>query len=186
MKVLAVAGLLLAVPVAAQDQRPPVASLQQWSLPELPAPASVTGRRATLSQADAAFTGTPVPSGDFTLETTLAYRNLADGDVVGLALRGAQGGWISLQLEQITPALLIAVREHHPGGIDAHGRLLATTAVPGWHDGTIRLRVERRGGLLYFAHAQPSGEWQALGPALPDPTTGAGGIGLFAVDGAER
>lgn len=186
MKGLVLAGLLLAVPAAAQEHRPPEASVADWSLAALPAPSQVTGNRTGLSASQAAFSGIPVPAGDFTLETTLAYRNVADGDVAGLALRGTNGGWISLQLEQITPALLLAVRQHVPGGIDAHGRLLATTAVSGWHDGAIRLRVERRGGMILFAHAPVDGEWQHLGGAFADPADGAVQVGLFAVDGAER
>lgn len=186
MRALVLAGLLLSTPLAAQEHRPPQATAQQWSLAGLPVPAVVTGTRAGLSAPDAAFTGAPLPAGDFTLETTLAYRDVADGDVAGLALRGANGGWISLQLEQITPALLVAVREHLPGGIDVHGRLLATTAVSGWHQGTIRLRVERRDGRLHFAHAPLAGAWQALGPALADPTGETASAGVFAVDGAAR
>jgi hypothetical protein len=182
---LALAGVLAAHPLAAQEHLPPAASLADWSLLAAPPP-PVEGRREGLSQPQGiALAGTAV-AGDFTLETTLDYASVADGDVVGIALRGAEGGWISLQLEQITPALLIAVRDHRPGWIGAHGRLLATTAVSGWHDGRIRLKIERRGRLLRFAHAQVDGGWQALGPAIADPTSGAGTIGLFAVDGAER
>ena len=184
MRLLAAAGLLLAIPLAAQDHRPPAVWAEDWSLPG-PPPVALDGARAGLSQPEAtAFSRRPV-HGDFMLETTLAYRDLADGDVVGIALRGAEGGWISLQLEQITPALLVAVRAHQPGGIDVHGRLLATTAVPGWHQGRLRLRVERRGGLLHFAHAPVDGRWQMLGLPFADPTGGAGEVGLFAVDGAE-
>lgn len=182
---VALAGVLVAQPLAAQEHRPPVASLAQWSLPATPPP-PVEGRRAGLSRPEmAAFAGVPV-RGDFTLETELAYRDLADGDVAGIALRGTSGGWISLQLEQITPALLIAVRSHVPGGIDAHGRLLATTAVSGWHEGRIRLRIERRGNMVLFSHAPVDGAWQALGPPLADPAGSSAEIGLFAVDGAER
>ncbi len=186
MRALVLGGLLLAAPLAAQDHRPPSATVEHWTLAGLPLPAAVTGRRAGLSAPDTAFAGAPLPAGDVSLEATLAYRDLADGDVAGIALRGADGGWISLQLEQITPALLVAVREHRPGGIDAHGRLLATTAVPRWHQGRIRLRVERRGGMLHFAHAQVGGEWQDLGPAQPELAGGATTAGPFAVDGAER
>lgn len=178
------AALLLGTPLAAQEHRPPTASVTGWSLPA--SPASATGRRANLSGHDPAFNGGPVAAADFILETTLAYADLADGDVAGIALRGANGGWVSLQLEQITPALLVAVRRHVAGGTDAHGELLATTAVPGWHDGRIRLRIERRAGLLRFAHARLDGDWQDLGPAFPDPTGSAAQAGLFAVDGAER
>lgn len=188
MRALVLAGMVLALlmgtPAAAQEHRPPVASVAGWSLPA--SPASVTGRRANLSGQDPAFSGGPVAPGDFTLETTLAYADLADGDVAGIALRGANGSWISLQLEQITPALLVAVRRHVADGIDAHGELLATTAVPGWHQGHIRLRIERRADLLHFAHARPDGDWQGLGQAMPDPTGNAAQAGLFAVDGAER
>lgn len=183
---LTLAAVLATGPLAAQDHQPPSVQVEQWSLPGTP-PVQLVGSRAGLSLADqVAFLGIPLPAGDFTLETTLAYRDVADGDVVGLALRGANGGWISLQLEQITPALLVAVRSHAPGGIDEHGRLLATTAVSGWHAGRIALRIERRGGLLQMAHASVGAVWQPLGPALADPTGGAGEIGLFAVDGAER
>ena len=184
MRVLALMVLLLATPLAAQEHRPPMASAETWSLPD--APASVTGSRTNLSGPEPAFSGAEVPPGDFTLETTLAYRDVADGDVAGIALRGTNGGWISLQLEQITPALLVAVRRHVADGIDAHGELLATTAVPGWHEGRIRLKIERRGGVLHFAHARVDGEWQALGAAFPDPTGGAGQAGVFAIDGAGR
>ncbi len=183
---LVLAGVLLAAPLAAQDHWRPLVSAEEWSLPDAPVPTPRLGERAGESgPGSPGFSGTPV-RGDFTLETTLAYRDLADGDVAGIALRGAKGGWISLQLEQITPALLIAVRSHVPGGIDAHGRLLATTAVPGWHQGRIRLRIERRGGMVYVAHARVDGEWQELGAGFADPTGGAGAVGLFAVDGAER
>ncbi|MXO73183.1 hypothetical protein [Alteraurantiacibacter buctensis] len=186
MRGLVLAGLLLVVPAAAQEHRPPEASVAGWSLAALPAPSQVAGNRTGLSASQAAFSGILVPAGDFMLETTLAYRNLADGDVAGIALRGTNGGWISLQLEQITPALLLAVRQHVPGGIDAHGRLLETIAVSGWHDGTIRLWVERRGGLLRFAHAPVDGEWQHLGGPFAGPAGEAAQLGLFAVDGAER
>lgn len=186
MRALALIALLLATPLAAQEHRPPMASAETWSLGNLPLPAGVTGGPANLSAADPAFAGAPLPLGDFSLETTLAYRDVADGDVAGIALRGANGGWISLQLEQITPALLVAVRRHVAHGIDAHGELLATTAVPGWHGGRIRLKIERRGGMLHFAHARVDGEWQVLGPAFHDPTGGAGQAGVFAIDGAER
>jgi hypothetical protein len=186
MRTLALAGVLLAAPLTAQGHQPPHVSAATWSLPGPAAPTSVQGRRTGLSGNEPAFSGTSAPAGDFALETTLIYRNLADGDVAGIALRGTNGGWISLQLEQITPALLIAVRRHVPGGVDAQGKLLATTAVPGWHEGTIRLKIERRGGVLHMAHAAEGGTWQLLGPGFADPTGGATEAGLFAVDGAER
>lgn len=186
MKGLALAGLLLAAPLAAQEHQPPVASVEGWSLPGAP-PVQLQGRRAGLARPpDTSFSGTPIPTGDFSLTTTLAYRHLADGDVAGIALRGAGGGWISLQLEQITPALLLAVRSHVPGGIDTHGRLLATIAVSGWRQGHIRLKIERRGARLQFYHGTDSGEWEQLGPPFADPSGGTGDLGLFAVDGAER
>ena len=187
MRALILAGmlLLLSLPAAAQEHRPPTVRSEDWSLP-CTTPVAVDGGRAGLSRLEAtAFSGNPV-QGDFTLETTLAYRDVADGDVVGIALRAADGGWISLQLEQITPALLVAVREHRPGGIDAHGRLLATTAVAGWHEGRIRLRMARGSGMVQFAHARVGGDWEVLGPAFPDPPSGSGEVGLSAVHGAER
>ena len=185
MRALVLACVFLAAPLAAQEHRPPAVSAEEWSLPGAP-PVAVDGGRAGLSMPEAtAFSRSPV-RGDFTLETTLAYRDLADGDVAGVALRGADGGWISLQLEQITPALLIAVRSHVLGGIDAHGRLLVTTAVSGWHSGRIRMRIERRGSMVQFSHAPVDGEWQALGPAFADPAGRDAEVGLFAVDGAER
>jgi hypothetical protein len=185
MRALALAGVLLALPAAAQTHQPPSVIAEEWSLPGA-LPVAVDGGRAGLSRPEAtAFSRRPV-NGDFTLETTIAYHNVADGDVVGIALRGADGGWISLQLEQITPAMLIAVRSHRPGGIDAHGQLLATTAVPGWHEGRIRLKIERRGAMVEFWHARVDGEWQSLGLPFVDPAGSGAEIGLFAVDGAER
>jgi regulation of enolase protein 1 (concanavalin A-like superfamily) len=185
MRPLVLASVLLTAPLAAQTHRPPAVSVEQWSLPGAP-PVAVEGGRAGLSRPEAtAFSRAPV-RGDFTLEATLAYRDLADGDVAGVALRGADGGWISLQLEQITPALLIAVRSHVPGGIEAHGRLLATTAVSGWHEGHIRLKIERRGRMVQFSHAPLDGAWQALGRPFVNPAGSDAEVGLFAVDGAER
>ncbi|MEO5707156.1 MAG: hypothetical protein ABIT10_01030 [Alteraurantiacibacter sp.] len=190
IKPLVLAGVLLAAPLTAQEHQPPLASVEAWSLLGAP-PAPLQGGRADLSRSHArsqatSFSGTPVPAGDFSLTTTLVYQNLADGDVAGIALRGSNGGWISLQLEQITPALLIAVRSHVPDGIDAHGRLRATTAVSGWHQGRVQLKIERRGDTLQFSHAAEGGEWERLGPVFADPIGGVGELGLFAVDGAER
>lgn len=184
----ALAALVLAAPVAPQTHQPPVVTVEQWTLSGgAPLPLVVeAGRNGLSGPGETAFAGTPIPAGDFTLTTTLAYQHLRDGDEAGLALRGANGGWVTIQLEHITPALLIAARRHSPGEPHVHGRLMATTAVPGWYEGRIRLRMERSGETIALSYAVEGGEWQTLGLPLSDPTGDAAQAGVFAVDGAER
>ncbi|MFC3098426.1 beta-xylosidase family glycoside hydrolase [Alteraurantiacibacter palmitatis] len=162
--------------------------MEHWTLPGgAPVPITLQAGRSGLSgPGEPAFSGAAVPAGDFTLTATLAYQNLRDGDEAGLALRGANGGWVSIQLEHITPALLVAARRHAPGEPQVHGRLMATTAVPGWYEGRIRLRMERSTGQIRVSYALEGGEWQTLGPPLRDPTGDTAQAGVFAVDGAER
>ena len=178
----------MAVPLAAQAHQPPLITVEEWTLPGgAPLPLVMEAGRSGLSgPGEAAFSGAPVPAGDFALTTTLTYQDLRDGDEAGLALRGDNGGWVSLQLEHITPALLIAARRHAPGEPQVHGRLMATTAVPGWYEGRIRLRMKRSSRQIALFYAVEGGDWQALGLPLSDPTGNTARAGVFAVDGAER
>ncbi|WP_336917687.1 hypothetical protein [Altererythrobacter lauratis] len=182
------AAVGLATSASAQTHQPPAITVEEWSLPGGPAlPVVVEAGRSGLSgPREPAFSGAPLPPGDFTLTTTLIYQHLRDGDEAGIALRGANGGWVSIQLEHITPALLIAARRHAPGEPHVHGRLIATTAVPGWYEGRIGLRMQREGTMIALAYRVEGGDWQSLGPPISDPTGDAAQAGVFAVDGAER
>lgn len=184
----AVAAFGIAASASAQTHQPPAVTVEEWILPGGPAlPLSLQAGRSGLSgPGEPAFAGAPVPAGDFTLATTLTYQDLRDGDEAGLSLRGDNGGWVSLQLEHITPALLVAARRHAPGEPHVHGRLMATTAVPGWYEGRIHLRMERSGGQITLSYAVEGGEWQTLGLPFSDPTGDTAQAGVFAVDGAER
>ena len=159
----------------------------------------VTAGRAPLSGAAPALFGRTVPGERFVATTLLDYSTLEDGDAAGLALWRDADRWVTIQVEKITPAHLVAVRLHDRAGAMPAGRLVATVPVPGHGAMHVRLAIRRQGGALRLLYAMPDSPWQVVGGDLdaafldgyPVDTRGTGPTagplaGVFAFDGAER
>ena len=144
---------------------------------------------------DPALVGRVLPSGAFSASTLVDYRALDNGDVAGLAAWRDAGNWLSIQVERIEPADLVAVRWRNGIGGPLAGKLIATTALPAAAKGQVRLRIDGDGHDTYrLLFATLEGNWQVLSADLDGSMlSGANSdqlpralIGPFAVDGAER
>ena len=117
----------------------------------------------------------------------LDYAPLDDGDVAGLAWRADATRWVSIQVEKITPAHLVAVRLHDRAGAMPAGRLVATAPVPGHGAMRVRLSILREPDGLTLRYALPDGEWQVLTRGLDPAFLGPEARPVvFAFDGAGR
>ena len=148
----------------------------------------VEATTAPLWSGEAAGVSQPIAIENFSGRATLDFAQLGEGDVAGLALYCDADHWLSIQVERIEPADLIAVRLHDgPGGVTA-GRLVYTTALGGSFDHKVRLRIHGDGGEARLLFADQRGLWQVLAENVPVPTpaspTGAV-LTIFATDGAD-
>ena len=138
------------------------------------------------------FYGRRVQHMKVSAETLLDYSALEEGDVAGLAAGQNENYWMSIQVERIEPADLIAVRWRGGPDVQPAGKLIATTALPSSFDEKVRLRIEGSGGKYTMMYASEDGLWQLLAEDLDGTilsSTVAGGfqgalVGPFAVDGA--
>lgn len=141
---------------------------------------------------DPAFFGRALVHPQFSAQTLLDYSVLEDGDVAGLAAGRDADAWISIQVERIEPADLIAVRWRGGAGDPPAGRLVATTALPGSFDEKVRLRIDGVRGDYTLMYAGADGLWQILAEDIDGSRltfNSARGdqpaiVGPFAVDGA--
>ena len=139
-----------------------------------------------------AFYGRRQQHMDISAQTLLDYSGLEEGDVAGLAIGQNEQFWMSVQVERIEPADLIAVRWRGGADVQPAGKLIATTALPGSFGQKVRLRIDGKGGNYTMMYASEDGLWQVLAEDLDGSilsTTLAGGfqgalVGPFAVDGA--
>ena len=128
-----------------------------------------------------------IPGPEFSGRAKLDFTGLGEGDVAGLALFHDTGHWLSIQVERIEPADLIAVRLHDgPGGVTA-GRLIYTTALSGAFAGKVRLRIDGSQGKARLMFAEEHGLWQILAEdvLLPFSAEARPELVLFATDGAD-
>ena len=133
------------------------------------------------------FLGRPAADGPYDASAHLDYSRLEDGDVAGLVLRRDADHWLSVQVERIEPADLIAVRLRDGADSPWAGRLVATTALPGSFEQQVSLRIVSADGGYALHYAGPTGDWIALASGIDAAALGNGSsIGLFATDGAER
>ena len=133
------------------------------------------------------------PGGAISAEVVLDYTEIAEGDIAGLAVWQGSSRWISIQVEPIEPADLVAVRVHEDGDLAFAGRLLATAPLPGSFGDQVRLRLSRIGNGYSFAFAPDRGPWQQIGSVhrsrftlALDPSGPSPQIVLHAFDGAAR
>ena len=132
-------------------------------------------------------------SADFSAQTLLDYRALEEGDVAGLAAMRGPDRWLSIQVEIIEPADLIAVRRRADSGDPPGGKLVYTTALPGSFGDRVILRLDVANGQAMLLYAGGNGLWQVLAEDIDvgflssagsgDPQTTI--VGPYAVDGAE-
>ena len=146
-----------------------------------------TGRQ-TLSSDSPTLVGTQATGGTFSASTLLDYRALREGDVAGLVARADPAHWVSIQVEKIEPADLIAVRLRDGDATSSAGRLIYTTALSGSFDQRVRLRIDADNGRYRLLFAQENGLWQILAEDVRGPANGAGpvSVGLFGMDGADQ
>ncbi len=214
MKYLAtIAALALAAPAAAQDgpkaafewlkvtTQPPEATPEPATglaplMEQAPDWASLADGtlliamgRQSLAGAEPTIIGQDVASGHYTGSTLLDYGELMNGDVAGLVARADAEHWVSIQVERIEPADLIAVRLRDGEASSPAGRLIFTTALPGSFDHRVRLRIDANDGRYRLLFAQENGLWQILAENVHGPAVkGQAGpvlIGLFGMDGAD-
>lgn len=169
-------------PLVAQEQAP------EWALLADDALLISTGREP-LSAPNPTLIGRDVDAGHYSATTLLDYSALTEGDVAGLVARADPAHWVSIQVERIEPADLIAVRLRDGNASSPAGRLVYTTALPGSFDQRVRLRIDADDGRYRLLFAQENGLWQVLAEDVPIPSgPGDAGpvlIGLFGMDGAD-
>ena len=147
----------------------------------------IAGNRSPLWQrGNAGFWGRPVEAGRLQAATQLDYSRLGNGDVAGLALVRDEAHWLSVQVERIEPADLIAVRLRDGESSPWAGRLVATTALPSRFAAGVQLRIVGAAGTYTLSYAEPGGDWMTLARDVAAPALAPAAIGLFATDGAER
>ncbi|RIV81077.1 hypothetical protein D2V17_17735 [Aurantiacibacter xanthus] len=169
-----------------------MAQFSGFSLSEVDAPApndtiTLEATPAPLWSQDARLIAKRVSAPDFSGTVTLDWSGLGEGDVAGLAVHQDATRWLSIQVERIEPADLIAVRLHDgPGGVTA-GRLVFTTALGGSFDRKVRLRIDGEDGRARLLFAQRHGLWQILAEDVPLPVSAGArpDLVLFATDGAD-
>ena len=132
-------------------------------------------------------------SADFSAQTLLDYRAMEEGDVAGLAAMRGPDRWLSIQVEIIEPADLIAVRRRADSNDPPGGKLVYTTALPGSYGDRVKLRLDVADGEAMLLYAGGNGLWQVLAEEIDvgflspaesgNPQTTI--IGPYAVDGAE-
>lgn len=149
----------------------------------------ITTGREPLSSAAPTVVDIKAESADFSASTLLDYQALGEGDLAGLVVRTDPAHWISIQVEKIEPADLIAVRLRDGDARSPAGRLIYTTALPGSFDQRVRLRIDADEGRYRLLFAQENGLWQILAEGVPGPTVDRDAsplsIGLFGMDGAD-
>ncbi|OYX67412.1 MAG: hypothetical protein B7Y88_01205 [Sphingomonadales bacterium 32-64-17] len=186
------AAILLAPALPVRAEQGAAAQFSDFALtrPEESAPGdtiTLNATRAPLWSNEAELVAQPLPSADFSGTVTLDWSGLGEGDVAGLAVYHDHDHWLSIQVERIEPADLIAVRLHEgPGGVTA-GRLVFTTALGGTFERKVRLRIDGEDGRARLLFAQRHGLWQILAEDVPLPFTDEARpeLALFATDGAD-
>ena len=137
--------------------------------------------------------GTAPASADFSAQTLLHYHAMEEGDVAGLAAMRGPDRWLSIQVEIIEPADLIAVRRRADSGDPPGGKLVYTTALPGSFGDRVKLRLDVANGEAMLLYSGGNGLWQVLAEDIDvDFLLSAGSsepgttiVGPYAVDGAE-
>ena len=189
----AVAATILLTPaLPASAEQGAAAQFSDFALsrPEASAPSDaimLKASRAPLWSSEAELVALPLPSADFSGTVTLDWSGLGEGDVAGLAVHHDQDHWLSIQVERIEPADLIAVRLHEgPGGVTA-GRLVFTTALGSAFNREVRLRIDGEDGRARLLFAQRHGLWQILAEDVPLPFSAEARpeLVIFASDGAD-
>ena len=148
---------------------------------------ALSASKAPFWSSGASIMSERIPGPDFSGRVRLDFANLAAGDLAGLALFHDTDHWLTIQVEPIAPATLIAVRLHDgPGGVTA-GRLIYTTALSGSFAGKVRLRIDGSQGKARLMFAEEYGLWQILAEdvPLPFPAEARPELVLFATDGAD-
>ena len=137
--------------------------------------------------------GATPASADFSAQTLLDYRAMEEGDVAGLAAMRGPDRWLSIQVEIIEPADLIAVRRRADSNDPPGGKLVYTTALPGSYGDRVKLRLDVADGEAMLLYSGVNGLWQVLAEDIDVgflSPSGAGDtwttiVGPYAVDGAE-
>ncbi|AKH43223.1 regulation of enolase protein 1 (concanavalin A-like superfamily) [Altererythrobacter atlanticus] len=185
----------LAADSPAQENRaadPATASADWWQLTD--GKLAISASREPLWSARPTFLEFPVDGQDFSATALLDYAELAAGDVAGLVARQDADQWISIQVERIEPADLVAVRVRAGKSSPPAGKLVFTTALPGTFKQRVKLRIDADDGRYRLLFAQENGLWQIVAedvtgpfpPAAPDAQPPAISVGPFATDGADR
>jgi len=172
-----------------------------WVSDDLAGAPRTDGRRLVLtavpeplsSERLPSLVGQAIRSNAFSVTTLLDYSALEEGDVAGVTLFRSPDSWLSLQVERIEPADLIAVRLRAGGHSPPAGKLVAATGLAGSFGERVRLRVDGRDGECMLMFASERGFWQVLAETFcpsgikpdGDGDRDTALLGLFATDGAE-
>lgn len=175
-------------PVSATGLAPLMEQAPDWARLDDDRLLIATGREP-ISGSTPTMIGRDVATGEYSASTLLDYAALREGDIAGLAAHAGPAQWISIQVERIEPADLVAVRLRNGDASSPAGRLIYTTALPGSYGQRVRLRIDADGGRYRLLFAPENGLWQILAEDIAGPGGPGEGepilIGLFGMDGAD-